>query len=174
MLVSGEAWSRRIRSDWRPKSLNGRVNKLAIFQNKAKETYCVFNKTRESFLSLNVTVADTHFARLRGLLGRVRLKADEGIWVIPSQGVHSMGLLFATDLVYLDSSHRVIHLVESFGTFRIASLRLRAASVLQLHTRTIYSSQTQVGDQLLICTAKEMEQYLPTSRPKASAKSGSA
>ena len=145
-----------------------------MFSKKAKETYCVFNKTRESFLSLNVTIADTHFDRLKGLLGRMRLKADEGIWVIPSQGVHSIGLLFATDLVYLDSNHRVIHVVESFGTFRIASLRLRAASVLQLHTRTIYSSQTQVGDQLLICTAKEMEHYLPTGRPKASAKSGSA
>jgi uncharacterized protein len=147
---------------------------LAISNNKAKETYCVFNKTRESFLSLNVTVADSHFARLRGLIGRIRLKPDEGIWVIPSQGVHSLGVLFSTDLVYLDANHQVIHVVESFGTFRIASLRLRAASVLQLHTRTIYSSQTQVGDQLLICTAKEMEQYLPTSRPKASAKSGSA
>src|SRR5436305_5710781 len=110
--------------------------KLAISNKKAKETYCVFNKTRESFLSLNVIVADSHIARLRGLIGRIRLKPDEGIWVIPSQGVHSLGVLFSTDLVYLDSNHRVIHLVESFGTFRIASLRLRAASVLQLRTRT--------------------------------------
>src|SRR5690348_17105544 len=87
---------------------------LAISNNKAKETYCVFNKTRESFLSLNVTVADSHFARLRGLIGRIRLKPDEGIWVIPSQGVHSLGVLFSTDLVYLDANHQVIHVVESF------------------------------------------------------------
>lgn len=122
--------------------------------------YCVFNKTRESFLSLNVAAADTHLARLRGLVGRFRLRSDEGIWVSPSQGIHTIGVLFAIDLVYLDADHRVIHLVESFGTFRIGPIRKNCASVLELATRTIYSSQTQVGDELLICSPGEMEEYL--------------
>lgn len=51
---------------------------------KLKRRYCIFNKTRESFLSLNITAADTHFARLKGLVGRIKLKGDEGIWVVPS------------------------------------------------------------------------------------------
>jgi hypothetical protein len=32
--------------------------------------------------------------------------------------------------------------------------------VLELPTHTIYSSQTQMGDQLVICAAEEMEQHL--------------
>lgn len=111
-------------------------------------------------MSLNVCAADTHFARLRGLVGRFRLKSDEGIWVIPSQGVHSIGVLFSMDLIYLDTDNRVVELVESFGTFRIGPIRKNCASVLELSTRTIYSSQTQVGDKLLICSAEEMEEYL--------------
>ena len=111
-------------------------------------------------MSLNVVAADTHFGRLKGLLGRMRLKSDEGIWVIPSQGVHSIGVLVPIDLIYLDADRRVIQTVESFGSFRIGPIRRNSQSVLELPTRTIYSSQTQVGDELLICLPEAMEEYL--------------
>jgi len=125
-----------------------------------RQHYCVFNKTRESFISLSVAAADTHLARLKGLVGRLRLKSDDGIWVVPSQGVHTIGVLFSIDLIYLDSDHRVVHTIESFGTFRIGPIRRNCASVLELPTRTIYSSQTHVGDELLICSPDEMKAYL--------------
>jgi uncharacterized protein len=126
---------------------------------KPGKTYYVFNQTRESFLSLNVTLTDTHVGRLKGLLGKLRLKGDEGIWIVPSQGVHTIGVLFAVDLIYLDRDNRVIHLEESFGPFRIGPVRTAGASVLELPTRTIYSSHTQVGDQLLICSPEAMEEF---------------
>src|SRR6201996_3301712 len=129
-----------------------------------RRKYCVYNQTRESFLSLGVIAADTTFARLRGLIGKLSLKSDEGIWVVPSSGVHTLGVFVPLDLIYLDENHKVIHLVEHFPTFRIAPLRSQSESVLELAPHTIYSSQTQVGDQLLICVAEEMEQWLSTSQ----------
>jgi hypothetical protein len=66
-----------------------------------KRTVCVFNRNRESFLGLRVVPADTILMRLKGLLGRLRLKPDDGIWVVPSRGIHTIGMLFAIDLVYL-------------------------------------------------------------------------
>jgi uncharacterized protein len=119
-------------------------------------TYCVYNQTRECFLSLSVTPADTTFARLKGLIGRLRLKVDEGLWIVPSCGVHTVGVLFPLDIIYLDENHRVIHLIEHFPRFRISPLRTQASSVLELPTHTIYSSQTQPGDQLLICAVEEI------------------
>jgi uncharacterized protein len=133
--------------------------------------YCVFNKTRESFLSLNVAAADTHLARLKGLTGRFRLKPDEGLWVIPSQGIHTIGVLFAIDLIYLDADQRVIRLIESFGTFRIGPMKKNCASVLELPTRTIYSSQTQLGDELIICSSEEMQGYLNETETELKQKS---
>jgi uncharacterized protein len=132
--------------------------------------YCVFNTTRESFLSLSVTAADTHFSRLKGLVGRIRLRSDEGIWVVPSQGVHTLGVLFSVDLIYLDADFRVIHLIESFGSFRIGPIRASCASVLELSPRTIYASQTQVGDQLLICSPEEMQEHLKKTQATAAVK----
>ena len=118
--------------------------------------YCVYNQTRECFLSLSVTPADTTFSRLRGLIGRLKLKVDEGLWIVPSCGVHTVGVLFPLDLIYLNDNHQVIHLIEHFPRFRIAPLRTQASSVLELPTHTIYSSQTQPGDQLVICAVEEI------------------
>jgi uncharacterized protein len=132
-----------------------------------RRTYCVYNRSRESFLSFRVRVADTTFLRLRGLIGRLKRPVDEGLWVVPSRGIHTLGVFFPLDLIYLDDCHRVIHIVESFPTFRIAPLRRQAASVLELPTHTIYTSQTQPGDQLVICTAGEIERHLDTSATRS-------
>jgi uncharacterized protein len=121
---------------------------------------CVYNKNRECFLGLRVTAADTSFTRLKGMIGRLHLRSDEGIWVVPSSGVHTLGVLFRLDLIYLNEFQEVIELIEYFPRFRIAPIRIRAASVLELPQHTIYSSQTQKGDQLLICTPDKMEANL--------------
>lgn len=119
-------------------------------------TYCVYNLTRECFLSLGVIPADTPFTRLKGLIGRLELRVDEGLWVVPSCGIHTVGVLFPLDLIYLDENHRVIHVIEHFPRFRISPLKPHASSVLELPTHTIFSSQTQPGDQLIICAVEEI------------------
>ncbi len=104
--------------------------------------------------------ADTAWGRLRGLLGKRHMSSDEGLWVIPSQGVHTVGMLFPIDAIYLDEKHRVIEVVEGLSPFSIGPLRRTAASVIELPPRSVQSSHTQKGDQLLICTASEMAEYL--------------
>lgn len=126
---------------------------------RERRRFCVYNKSRECFLSLGVTVANTTLSRLKGLIGRFNLRSDEGIWIVPSSGVHTLGVMMPLDLIYLDAAHRVIHVVEHFPTFRIAPIRADSESVLELPTHTIYSSQTQVGDQLLICPAEDLEKH---------------
>jgi uncharacterized membrane protein (UPF0127 family) len=125
-----------------------------------KERVCVYNLTRQSFLSLGVRVADTQWARLRGLMGNVRLRADDGLWVVPSQGIHTVGLTFPVDVVYLDAYSRVIHLVQHLGPFRVGPLRRHARSVLELPTASVFCSNTQVGDQFVICSPEELAALL--------------
>ena len=124
-----------------------------------QRTFYVFNLTRQAFLSLGVNPAHTHMTRLRGLLGKMKLRSNEGLWLVPCQGIHTIGLLFPIDVIYLDEQRRVIHLIEQVGPFRVTPIRRHASSVLQLPTRTIYSSNTQLGDELLICSPEEMENY---------------
>jgi hypothetical protein len=74
-------------------------------------------------------------------------------------GVYTVGTLFPVDRVYLDEDNRVIHLVEHLDPLQIVPVRGGYASVLEVRTRTIYSSRTRVGDELLICSPEEMETY---------------
>jgi uncharacterized protein len=122
-----------------------------------RSKYYVFNESRQSFVHLGVDRADTSFRRLRGLLGRWSLRNDEGLWVIPSRGIHTIGLLFPIDVVYLDAAGRVVYLIEQLKPFRIASIRMHCDSVLELPIRSIYSSNTQIGDRLIIMTPEEMQ-----------------
>jgi uncharacterized membrane protein (UPF0127 family) len=130
-----------------------------------QRTYCVFNQTGESFVGLNVRRADTVLARLSGLLSQFRMKSDEGLWVVPSHGIYTVGLLAPVDLIYLDARNCVIHLVEQLSPFQIGRILWKSSSVLELPPHTIYSSQTHVGDQLLICPPEEMEDGLKKAIP---------
>jgi uncharacterized membrane protein (UPF0127 family) len=126
-------------------------------RNQMKKKFYVYNETRQSFLSLHVTVADTFFTSLKGLVGKKTLKKDEGLWLIPSKGIHTLGVLFPIDLVYLDAHRKVIHLVEHLRPFRFAPIKAGCESVLELPIRTICRSDTRVGDSFVICSADEVE-----------------
>jgi len=124
------------------------------------QKFCVYNQTRESFLSLGVTVADSAQGRLTGLLERLTIKPDSGLWIMPYRGIPLARGISPIDLVYLDRDYRVIQEVESFPTSTVEPMKEEAASALVLPAHTIYSSQTQPGDQLVICVAEEMERKL--------------
>ncbi len=124
------------------------------------QKYCVYNQTRESFLSLGVTVADAAAGRLRELIEKLTSQVDSGLWMTPFRGIPPAHGISPIDLVYLDSEYRVIQEIESFPTAKVESLPDAAASALVLPVHTIYSSQTQPGDQLVICVASEMERRL--------------
>lgn len=126
--------------------------------------YYVYNQQRQSFLHLGVSLADTSFRRLRGLLGRWSLRSDEGLWVMPSKAIHTVGLFFPIDVIYLDGSCRVVHLIEHLKPFRVAPIRIHCESVLELPIRSIYSSNTQIGDQLMILTPEQMQVYWEKQR----------
>lgn len=124
------------------------------------QKYCVYNQTRESFLSLGVVVIDSALKQLKVLLENVSVKSDSGLWLTPFKGIPALRGLTPVDLIYLDEDYRVIQSVESFPNTAIEPLRTQPSSALVLTSHSVFSSQTQRGDQLLICGAEEMERRL--------------
>ena len=112
----------------------------------------VYNKTRAKFVATHAAVADGYFSRLIGLLGTTRSWAEPGagLWIVPSHGVHMIGMLYALDLIFLDRQYKVVDVVENIRPFRISKINLKAHSVLELPVETVRESETQVGDQLEI------------------------
>ena len=126
----------------------------------ALETHCAYNQTRECFLGLHVTTADLPYAGVEKYMETLTLKSGEGLWLSPFRGIPVSDLHAPLDLIYLDEGCSVTETVESFPTFRASASGPQPASVLALPAHSIYSSQTQPGDQLLLCKAEEMGQRL--------------
>lgn len=106
------------------------------------------NRTRNSTLATDVTVANTYFPRLVGLLGKGCSWADaeRALWIIPSRGVHMFGMRFAIDVVFLDCNRSVVHIQENLRPWQVSSVVRGARSVLELPVGTISRSGTQLGD----------------------------
>jgi uncharacterized membrane protein (UPF0127 family) len=114
--------------------------------------FYVYNKTRETFVATEAKLADGYLSRLVGLLGKTGrwARPGRGLWILPSHGVHTIGMLFAIDLVFLDRYKRVVHTEEYLRPFRISRVALKAQSVLELPPHTVFRTGTQVGDLLEI------------------------
>src|SRR3984957_5140357 len=112
----------------------------------------IYNKTRETFVATEATVADSYLRRLVGLLGKTKRWAQlgRGLWIVPPRGVHTIGMMFPIDLIFLSKEKEVVHVEEHFRPFRISAVSLKATSVLELPPHTIYRTGTQVGDVLEI------------------------
>jgi uncharacterized protein len=110
------------------------------------------NRTRHSYLARQLRVADTHWSRFCGLMGTESesFAPGQGLWIVPSRGVHTFAMRFPIDVVYLDGDKVVVYLQASLKPWRLAPVRLGATSVLELPGNTLTSTQTAVGDEIEI------------------------
>ena len=105
----------------------------------------VSNLTRKTVLATRTEVADQGAKRRRGLLGREQLQAGEGLWILPCEAVHTFGMQFPIDLVYLDRKNRVKKIRRDVPPCRLSAC-FSAHSVLELASGTINDTQTKCGD----------------------------
>jgi len=115
-----------------------------------------FNQTRQVYLATELALAHTHWSRLRGLLGASEGDFGNGcgLWIVPCRGVHTLAMRFPIDVVYLDRAKKVVHIERDLQPWRFAPVRMQAASVLELPSRTVSETGTTVGDRIEI-TLKE-------------------
>ena len=111
-----------------------------------------FNRTRQVYLATKLALADTHWSRLRGLLGAsdIDFRQGRGLWITPCRGVHTLAMRFPIDVVYLNHAGMVVHLEQNLPPWRFAPVRMQATSVIELPCQTVASTETAVGDKIEI------------------------
>jgi hypothetical protein len=116
-----------------------------------------FNHTRDCYLASHLAFAQTHWTRLRGLLGTSPGDFGNGwgLWIEPCHGVHTLGMGFPIDIVYLDRAGTVVYLQNNLPPWRFAPIRRLAASVLELPSHTAAQTGTAVGDRIEIRMRKK-------------------
>jgi uncharacterized membrane protein (UPF0127 family) len=106
------------------------------------------NATRNRILGDAVREAGTFFSRFRGLLGKANLPEGEGLWIVPCNSIHSFGMRFRFDAIFLDQGKRVVGLCPHFRKNRISRIFWKAHGVLELPAGTIERTGTEVGDDI--------------------------
>ena len=112
----------------------------------------VSNVTKNRELADRADIAESSVQRRTGLLKHTSLEPGEGLWIVPCEGVHTFGMKFPIDVVFLSKKKKILKIRSNMVRSRI-SVSLLAHSVLELPAGTLEQTGTVTGDQL------EFEKY---------------
>jgi len=96
------------------------------------------------------TIAADRWSRLRGLIGCPTLRSGEGQWLLGTQCIHTFGMRFPIDILFLDTNGCVIYSIHAMQPWRISPYVHNATSVLELPAGVLRQTGTEIGDPILI------------------------
>lgn len=108
-----------------------------------------------------VRVADTFAERAIGLLRRDALRSDEGLLLLPASSVHTFGMRFAIDIVFLDRRMRVLNVSPHVPPRRLCIGPPGAARVLELPCGRIAEAGLLIGAYVLVADDTETQLLRP-------------
>jgi len=117
-------------------------------QGKRFALTAALDETSRTVVAERVMRADTFVSRLVGLLGRDGLMDNEALWISPCKGIHTMGMTFPIDVVFLGRDMKVVALRENIAPWRATRFFKSATSVLELPAGAIRRGGVAVGDQM--------------------------
>ena len=101
-------------------------------------------------IATEVELADRFLSRMVGLLNRASLKPNEALMITRCQSIHMFFMRFAIDVIFVDSRDCVVGLVKHIKPFQLSPIFPKASYAIELPTNSIASSNTCLGDQLII------------------------
>lgn len=107
----------------------------------------LINATKKTVVSDRCHFANSVLKRMVGLLNRKALAQGEGLLLDRCYGIHTVGMRFPIDVLFLDKELRVIRAVPALPPFRTCVVK-HAVYVLELPSGSIQRSQTSAGDQI--------------------------
>lgn len=115
-------------------------------------TPMIVNARSGQSIASSVELATTRRARRRGLLGRDGLAAGSAFVLAPCWAVHTIGMGFPIDVVFVDEDGLVVKIVEQMTGWRMAWAP--AASItIELWAGGVRAVDVHVGDRLCLAPA---------------------
>lgn len=108
----------------------------------------IFNERNEKLIASKVMMANNPWSRLKGLLFTKELPEGEGMLLTPCNSVHTIGMTYAIDIIFLDKKNKVRKIIENMKPNCLSPIDLRSFSVLELPANHIKKTDVQIGDQL--------------------------
>ena len=104
------------------------------------------NLTKGSVVARKLRVARNFIERFRGLIGSKPLADGEGFLIPHCQGIHTFGMRFKIDVIYLDRNGKALGLYPGMRPNQFGPVCFGSHFVLELPEGAIIASQTEAGD----------------------------
>lgn len=89
--------------------------------------------------------------RMCGLLPRASLGEQEGLWIAPTNAVHTFFMRFEMDAAFLDRQGKVVAVYDSMKPWRHTWIHWRAVGVLETAAGMLRRAGVKKGEVLEIC-----------------------
>jgi uncharacterized protein len=106
----------------------------------------LLNSSHDTVLAEQALLAETPGARRRGLLGTDSLPDGEGLLILPCRQVHTFGMRYPIDVVFIDKDWTVRRVVHRMKPRRLSPLVLASRAVLELPPGKASETATAKGD----------------------------
>lgn len=106
---------------------------------------------RQSSPPIRVISAHSWLKRLKGLIGSRSLAAHQALWIKPCQGIHTVGMLYRIDVVFLNQHHCITKIDRNIPPFWFSMAPKDTESVLELACGGAELHQLKVGETLVLC-----------------------
>lgn len=103
-------------------------------------------------IARNVHMACSFQSRCLGLLRHSTLPKDEGLLLVPGGSIHTLGMRFPIDVVFLNRQMRILDLAEQVRPWRIRVAPRDTRRVLELAAGQIAANRLARGIYLIVDT----------------------
>ena len=110
----------------------------------------LINLTTGDTIVSQMTLANTFWQRTVGLMGRSSISHDEGIWIQECSSIHTVGMRFSIDVIFVDRDGYILRIVRSVKPNLSQLVCHLAQSVIEIGCAAHLGHDLLVGDQLAL------------------------
>lgn len=108
-------------------------------------------KNKNVNICQNFKIASGFFDRLIGLMFKGDMANYDGLLIKKCNSIHTFFMFFAIDVVFMDSSYKVVRIIRNMKPWRVTRMYFKASQVLELKAGAL-NDQLQLGDRLeVVC-----------------------
>lgn len=111
---------------------------------------CLRNRDTGAILAPRLEIARTAWQRSVGLIGRARMEEGEALWLRPCNGIHTFGLRFAIDALFLDREGRALCIASHVRPCRVRGPVWGAKTVVELPAGALEKAGVRLGERFEI------------------------
>ncbi len=105
------------------------------------------NISQNNIIASEAKFATSFITRLKGLLGTKRLDKGKALVISPCSSIHTVGMKYAIDVVFLDTHDRIVKIINDMPAGKFSLCR-DSSYVIELPAGTIQATGTVIGDKL--------------------------